>query len=108
MEEAGGAEMAEAAAQSEQQMAAAPEQAAPAEAPSAEAPAQEAPSAEAPVQEAPAAEAPPAEEAAAPAAPAPAATGITAQLQELAALHSAGVLTDEEFSEAKAKVLAGG
>jgi len=29
----------------------------------------------------------------------------TAQLQELAALHTQGVLTDEEFAAAKAKIL---
>ena len=32
----------------------------------------------------------------------------TAQLQNLAALHTQGVLTDEEFAAAKAKLLAGG
>jgi len=41
-----------------------------------------------------------------PAAPAaPAAPDPIAQLKELAALHSQGVLTDEEFSAQKAKVL---
>lgn len=45
----------------------------------------------------------------APAAPAPAAapaaTDITAQLNQLAALHTAGVLSDEEFAAGKAKLL---
>lgn len=46
--------------------------------------------------------------AAPPAAPAPAAGGsdIIAELQKLAALKDAGVLTDEEFAAAKAKLLA--
>ena len=44
-------------------------------------------------QQAPPPEAPPAEE------------DETAQLQNLAALHTQGVLTDEEFAAAKAKVL---
>jgi hypothetical protein len=40
------------------------------------------------------------------AAPAPAEEDdATAQLQKLAALHTQGVLTDEEFSAAKAKIL---
>ena len=54
---------------------------------------------------APAAAAP----AAAPAAAAPAAAGddMVAQLQKLADLKAAGVLSDEEFAAAKAKVLAG-
>jgi Short C-terminal domain len=43
------------------------------------------------------------------AAPAPAKEGekddATAQLQNLAALHTQGVLTDEEFAAAKAKIL---
>jgi hypothetical protein len=39
----------------------------------------------------------------APAAPAP--EDSTAKLQELAQLHSQGVLTDEEFAAAKAKAL---
>jgi len=44
--------------------------------------------------------------AAAPAAPAPtAADEQMAELQKLAQLHSAGVLTDEEFAAAKAKAL---
>jgi transcription initiation factor TFIID subunit TAF12 len=39
--------------------------------------------------------------------PAPAAgSDMTAQLQQLADLHSQGVLSDEEFSSAKAKLLA--
>jgi ABC-type xylose transport system substrate-binding protein len=37
--------------------------------------------------------------------PAPAADDKTAQLQNLAELHSQGVLTDEEFAAAKAKLL---
>jgi membrane protease subunit (stomatin/prohibitin family) len=44
-----------------------------------------------------------AQPAAAPAAPA--ASDPTAQLQQLAALHAQGVLTDEEFAAAKAKAL---
>ena len=55
------------------------------------------------------AEAEPAPEAAPPeAAPAEEASpedDLTAKLQQLAALHSQGVLSDEEFSAAKAKVL---
>ena len=53
---------------------------------------------------------PPAEASApAPAAPAPAGgSGITAQLEELSQLHTAGVLSDQEFEEAKQKVLTGG
>ena len=43
-------------------------------------------------------------------APAPAvaapANDLTAQLQQLSQLHNAGVLSDEEFAAAKAKVLA--
>jgi hypothetical protein len=43
------------------------------------------------------------------AAPAPAAgTDLNSQLAQLAQLHDSGALTDQEFSEAKAKVLAGG
>ena len=51
---------------------------------------------------------PPAQYAPAPA-PAPAAAGsdLTAQLQQLAQLHTAGVLSDEEFATAKQKLLAG-
>lgn len=43
----------------------------------------------------------------APAAAAPAGIDI-AQLKQLGELHTAGVLSDEEFAAAKAKVLAGG
>jgi uncharacterized protein HemX len=43
------------------------------------------------------------------AAPAPASPQIDmAQLKQLCDLHAAGVLTDEEFAAAKAKLLAGG
>jgi hypothetical protein len=48
------------------------------------------------------------EEAAPPPEPAPAAApapDISAQLQQLAALHTAGVLSDEEFAAGKAKLL---
>jgi hypothetical protein len=38
-------------------------------------------------------------------APAEAEDDATAQLQNLAALHTQGVLTDEEFAAAKAKIL---
>jgi hypothetical protein len=38
---------------------------------------------------------------------APAGSDLTAQLQQLAQLHNAGVLSDEEFAAAKAKLLAG-
>lgn len=41
----------------------------------------------------------------APAAPAPAEDDSMAQLQKLADLHKAGVLTDEEFAASKAKIL---
>jgi hypothetical protein len=41
----------------------------------------------------------------APEAPAEAEDDATAQLQKLAALHTQGVLTDEEFAAAKAKIL---
>jgi uncharacterized membrane protein len=41
------------------------------------------------------------------AAPASAAPDLTAQLQQLAQLHTAGVLSDEEFAAAKQKLLAG-
>jgi hypothetical protein len=47
---------------------------------------------------------------AAAAAPAPAAapaSGLTAQIEQLAALHTAGVLSDEEFAAGKAKLLGG-
>ena len=40
-----------------------------------------------------------------PAAAAPAEDDATAQLQNLAKLHTQGVLTDEEFAAAKAKIL---
>ena len=40
-----------------------------------------------------------------PAAAAPAEDDATAQLQNLAQLHQQGVLTDEEFAAAKAKIL---
>jgi hypothetical protein len=49
---------------------------------------------------------PPQEYAPAPAA-APAGDDITAQLQQLAQLHNAGVLSDAEFAAAKQKLLAG-
>lgn len=42
-----------------------------------------------------------------PAAPPPAEGDLTAQLQQLAELHQSGVLSDEEFAAAKAKLLAG-
>ncbi len=37
--------------------------------------------------------------------PAPAADGSIAKVQELAALHAQGILSDEEFAAAKAKAL---
>ncbi len=37
----------------------------------------------------------------------PAQDDLTAKLQQLADLHAQGVLTDEEFAAAKAKLLAG-
>jgi hypothetical protein len=37
--------------------------------------------------------------------PAPDADPTTAELQRLAGLHTQGILTDEEFAAAKAKVL---
>ena len=40
-----------------------------------------------------------------PAAPAPAEDDATAQLEKYAKLHEQGVLTDEEFAAAKAKIL---
>jgi hypothetical protein len=46
--------------------------------------------------------------AAAPAPAAPAGNDLTAQLQQLAALHTAGVLSDAEFAAGKAKLLGGG
>jgi hypothetical protein len=45
------------------------------------------------------------EEQAAPMAPAPAADDVSSQIQQLAQMHNAGVLTDEEFAAAKAKLL---
>jgi hypothetical protein len=42
---------------------------------------------------------------AAPAAPAAAEDPLTAQLNQLASLHNAGILSDEEFAAAKAKAL---
>ena len=41
-----------------------------------------------------------------PAAPAAPGTDLTAELQKLASLKQAGILTDEEFAAAKAKLLA--
>jgi hypothetical protein len=49
--------------------------------------------------------APPPEQYAPPPPAAPAAEDQTAQLQNLAQLHQQGVLTDEEFAAAKAKLL---
>jgi hypothetical protein len=49
---------------------------------------------------------PPQEYAPAPAA-APAGDDLTVQLQQLAQLHNAGVLSDAEFAAAKAKLLGG-
>ena len=46
-------------------------------------------------------------EAAAPAA-APAGTDLNSQLMQLSQLHNTGVLTDEEFAQAKAKLLSSG
>ena len=43
-----------------------------------------------------------------PPAPPPAGTDVTSQLNQLAQLHASGVLSDEEFTAAKQKVLAGG
>lgn len=52
--------------------------------------------------------APPPQEYAPPPPAAPAAgSDLTAQLQQLAQLHNAGVLSDEEFAAAKAKLLGG-
>lgn len=42
-----------------------------------------------------------------PAPAAPADGGLTAQLQQLAALHSQGVLSDDEFAAAKTRLLGG-
>lgn len=50
--------------------------------------------------------APPPPQYAAPVQQAPA-DDLTAKLQELAQLHASGILTDEEFAAAKAKLLAG-
>jgi hypothetical protein len=51
---------------------------------------------------------PPQEYAPAPASPAaPAGDDLTAQLQQLSQLHNAGVLSDDEFTAAKAKLLGG-
>jgi hypothetical protein len=52
-------------------------------------------------------QAPAAPEPAPAAAPAAAAPDLTAQLQQLSQLHNAGVLSDEEFAQAKQKLLAG-
>ena len=41
------------------------------------------------------------------AAPAPAESDLTSQLEQLSQLHNAGVLSDEEFAQAKQKLLAG-
>lgn len=51
-----------------------------------------------------------AQQAAGASAPAPAQAGsdLTSRLQQLSQLHDAGVLNDEEFAQAKAKLLAGG
>ena len=57
--------------------------------------------AEAPPEAAPAPEPPPQDAAA----PAPPRTTSIAQIQNLAQLHSQGVLSDEEFAAAKAKIL---
>jgi hypothetical protein len=46
-------------------------------------------------------------EAAPPPAPAPAPDSDADQLQQLAQMHASGVLTDEEFAAAKAKILGG-
>jgi hypothetical protein len=46
------------------------------------------------------------QQAAAPAAPAAPADDMMSKLQQLATLHSQGILSDEEFSAAKAKLLA--
>ena len=50
-------------------------------------------------------QAPPPEQYAAPAPPPPAEDDSMAKLTELAQLHTQGVLSDEEFSAAKAKIL---
>jgi len=51
--------------------------------------------------------APPPEQYAPPAQLPPAQDDLTSKLQQLADLHAQGVLTDEEFSAAKVKLLAG-
>jgi hypothetical protein len=56
-------------------------------------------------QQAPYAAAPPPPPAPAPAAPAAGGAGMTDELERLASLRSQGVLTDEEFASAKAKLL---
>ena len=38
---------------------------------------------------------------------APAGSDLTSQLQQLSQLHNAGVLSDDEFAQAKQKLLAG-
>ena len=50
---------------------------------------------------------PPQQYAPPPPAPAPAESSLTDQLNQLAQLHNAGVLSDEEFAAAKQKLLAG-
>ncbi|PJJ65479.1 SHOCT domain-containing protein [Compostimonas suwonensis] len=47
-----------------------------------------------------------AQQAAAPAPAAPAANDLMSQIQQLATLHSQGILSDDEFAAAKAKLLA--
>jgi len=47
------------------------------------------------------------QQAAAPAAAAPVGTDLNSQLAQLSQLHNAGVLSDEEFTQAKAKLLGG-
>jgi hypothetical protein len=51
--------------------------------------------------------APPPPQYAAPQVAAPAQNDLTAKLQQLADLHAQGVLSDEEFTAAKSKLLAG-
>ena len=51
---------------------------------------------------------PPPEAAPAPAAAPAGGSDITAQLEQLSQLHNSGVLSDQEFAEAKQKALAGG
>ena len=46
-----------------------------------------------------------AQQAPAPAAPAPAANDVMAQLSQLSQMHSAGLITGDEFAAAKAKLL---